>query len=198
MKYHYVNQKKIHKQELIDLTKSTIAIALAFTILYFKPSLNMISLAILFGVSILTAGAGFLLHELAHKYFALRFGAKAFYVSNDKMLIFAIVTAIIGFIFAAPGAVNIRGNLSPKQLGLTSLSGPIVNFLLVGVFLVLSLLFPIFYIGVVINVVLFAFNMIPIPPFDGYKVYKWNKPIYFLFAGIALALYVWVFFLQNL
>ena len=191
MNYRYVNQKFFSRQEVIDLLKSTIAITIAFSILFYN-SQNSLLLTIM--ISLLGAGSGFFLHELAHKYFAIRFGAKAEFRSDDKMLLLAIATSLFGFVFAAPGAVMIAGSLNKKLYGIVSLSGPFTNMLLAVLFFGLSFLHPIFIVAVFVNVLLFVFNMIPLPPFDGAKVYSWDKTVYFIFAGLALLMFVTLYF----
>src|SRR5437762_2913090 len=65
-------------------------------------------------VAVLT---GFLLHELMHKAVAQRYGAWAEFRSSRTGLLFALFTAVIGIVFAAPGAVYIAGPLSREQNG---------------------------------------------------------------------------------
>ncbi len=73
------------------------------------------------------------------------------------------------------------------------------NVFLALIFLVLILLFnnspslilkTFLGFGLTINSLLAAFNMIPAMPFDGKKVYDWNKKIYFTSLIIAIGLFV--------
>jgi Zn-dependent protease len=49
-------------------------------------------------------GTGFMLHELAHKFVAQRYGYWAEYKASPMGLIFTVVmAAMFGFVFAAPG-----------------------------------------------------------------------------------------------
>ena len=67
---------KTSKIELIDITKAWIALSLAFTFIYAGASIingNIskvltVNFLMLFVISLFTAGLGFLLHELAHKF----------------------------------------------------------------------------------------------------------------------------------
>jgi Zn-dependent protease len=54
-------------------------------------------------------GTGFLLHELAHKFTAQRYGYIAEFKLSMNGLFLTIISAVIGFLFAAPGAVVISG-----------------------------------------------------------------------------------------
>ena len=82
---------------------SLVALVIAFSVLGERkvPGLETILITAL-GVS-----TGFLLHEMAHKFVALRFGYWAEYRANMMGLGLAIVMAFGGFLFAAPGAVMI-------------------------------------------------------------------------------------------
>jgi len=172
--------------EIKDLTKSFLAIGVAFTIA--QVGLNILSAQFTYVliVSLITVGIGFLLHEMAHKYFAQRFGCWSEFRSNDRMLLFAIGLSFLGMVFVAPGAVWINGYMSRKQNGIVSAAGPITNLVLAMVFLALSPLGMIATIGFTINTWLALFNMIPIMPFDGSKILKWNKFVYGGIVAVAI------------
>jgi Zn-dependent protease len=135
-----------------------------------------------FALSGLTVGIGFLLHELAHKIVAVRFGQIASFKADYGMLALCIVAAFAGFLFAAPGAVYHRGRITPRQRGLVSVAGPLTNVALAGVFLPLVFL-PGFFgqvgqVGVLVNAFLAAFNMIPFGPLDGKTVLSWSRAVF--------------------
>lgn len=166
--------------EIRDLGKSWFMVSLAFAIAMFGyPWQSGFWVGILF-VGI-TAGAGFLLHELAHKYMAQRYGCQAEYRSFDQMLWLAVALSFFGFVFAAPGAVFIRGyHISKSQNGKISIAGPLTNFALALLFMALipishPILAEIFTYGKGINAMVGIFNLIPFGPFDGKKVFDWNK-----------------------
>ena len=184
--------------ELRDLLKAWIAISIAFAILYSK-SIFSSDFYTKFIIASLSVGIGFLLHELGHKIVAQRYGCFAEFRSFDNMLLFAIVMSFFGFIFAAPGAVMISGKVNKARNGKISATGPITNLVLSLMFLVLiflqlpKLFQDIAYAGFWINPLLALFNMIPFWLFDGYKVWKWNKLVYFSIVTIAFLFMV----LQN-
>ncbi|MGA9097714.1 MAG: site-2 protease family protein [Methanotrichaceae archaeon] len=97
------NSSRIGNTELVDLLLSLIALTVGFAILGER---RMPSVDVLF-VSAIGTGTGFLLHELAHKFVAQRYGYWAEYRANRPGLILIIVMAFLGFILAAPGAVMI-------------------------------------------------------------------------------------------
>jgi Zn-dependent protease len=194
-------------REIRDLLAAWLALGLAFT-LFLDPqlvqdalvgSIDVAGLAAVFGVALLTVGVGFLLHELAHKVVAVRFGQVAAFRADYGMLFLAIMAGLAGFLFAAPGAVVHRGRITDRENGLIALAGPVTNLGLAAVFLALEMGGPgilgvIGTQGLVINLLLAGFNMIPFGPLDGRKVLSWSLPVYLLVAvpsiGLALAIFV--------
>ncbi len=185
---HFHKGIRSSRKEIIDLAKSWIVIGIAFAIALNGASLSPTFFIALF-ISLITVGTGFLLHELAHKFVAQRYGCFAEFRSFDKMLVFALIISFFGFIFAAPGAVMIRGHITKAQRGLISAAGPLTNIILSLGFLLLAsssggILQAIGAYGFIINAWLALFNMIPFAMFDGKKVMDWSKPVY---AGMAVA-----------
>ncbi len=99
-----MSPSRIGNTELIDLLLSLAALTIAFAIL----GERRLPGAEVFFVSAVGTGTGFLLHELAHKYTAQRYGYWAEYRANRPGLLLIIIMAFFGFIFAAPGAVMIH------------------------------------------------------------------------------------------
>lgn len=177
----------MEKGELIDIAVSVIAISVAFSIkgLLFgaQPDFKI------FPIIIVTVGLGFVLHELAHRFVAKRYGAVAFYRGWQSGLMLMLFTSLFGFIFAAPGAVYIYApHLTRRQNGIISLAGPLTNLLLAILFLFVGVVIGIgvnsnigeslaeqfLLYGFATNIWLGFVNMIPIPPLDGSKVMSWD------------------------
>lgn len=190
------------RTEIVDILKAWLALSLAFTFIYAGASVlggdinRIFSLHFLsiFLISMFTAGFGFLLHELAHKFVAQHYGCAAEFRAWDQLLYLAVGLAIfIGFIFAAPGAVMISGMITRKENGIISAAGPATNYVLAMIFLGLSYLLPqwtnIFATGFSINIWLGLFNLIPFGPLDGKKVFDWNKMLWGAMLGIGLFAY---------
>lgn len=201
-----IGKIRTSKTELLDITKAWLALSLAFTFAFsgmsilsgrFSPAaIFSLSFTVLFGISLFTAGIGFLFHELGHKFVAQRYGCAAEFRAFDQMLYIALGLAVVtGFIFAAPGAVMIAGNVTRKENGIISAAGPLVNYSLGLLFLALGFLLPslrfITAVGFQINFWLGLFNMIPFGNFDGIKILHWSR---YIWAAMVAAGVYFVFF----
>jgi len=194
---------KFSSIEKKDLFYAGIMISLAFAILL-SGGFNILNsgFLVVFVISFFTAGLGFLLHELMHKYVAQSYDLWAEFRANYKMLWLAVFFSFFGFIFAAPGAVYIHGKITRERNGKISVAGPLTNLFLAVIFLILiflvsteSIILNTFFgFGLTINSLLAAFNMIPVMPFDGAKIISWNKPIYYTTLILGVGLFVLSFF----
>ena len=187
-------------KEIRDLIISFIVIALGFTILYSNGDYSHIGLV--FPVVMIGVGAGFIFHELGHKFVAMHYGYYAEYELWPTGLIIALVSSFFGFIFAAPGAVVIYSNgMEKKTNGIISIAGPIVNIVLGLIFFLIlgslgdfaytetgAIVYLICVLGTRINFFLAAFNLLPIPPLDGSKVMAWSVPVWLITFAIAALL----------
>jgi Zn-dependent protease len=188
--------------EIIHIIISWLAISYAFAILLMwskygtRPSTEELFNGIFnpLVISLFTVGISFIIHEMSHKIVAQRFGSWAeFRMSPIMLLLMLILVYQFGILFAAPGAVMIYGgNVGRRENGRISLAGPLSNlFLGMAFFLLLSeqgILYEIGRYGVIVNISLALFNMIPFGIFDGRKVWEWNKLVYLLVVIAALLL----------
>ncbi|MGD7042921.1 site-2 protease family protein [Jeotgalibacillus proteolyticus] len=139
----------------------------------------------------ITLLVAFTLHEFAHAYVAWKFGDPT--AKNQGRLTFnplkhldpigTILIFIIGFGWAKPVPVNRFYFKQPRFAGvLVSIAGPLTNLLIAfaaqGVYIALvvsGVQVPAFFSGLLmtmvgLNIVLFVFNLIPLPPLDGYRI----------------------------
>lgn len=154
----------------------------------------MIGFLYALGLSFVVVTTGFFLHEMGHKIVAQRHGAWAEFRVFPFGLIMALAFSFAGFIFAAPGAVYIQGVATRRENGLISIAGPAVNLIIGIPFLLVWYFVPIagipgffIYLMGYINILLAFFNLLPIPPMDGSKIYRWNAPIYAVTFAISIA-----------
>ena len=187
---------KIPARERRDLFIAWLAISVAFMLIFirgggFAPEI----IIFYFVLSLLTVGVGFLVHEMAHKFMAIHYGHWAEFVMDGTMLTVAIaLAALTGVVFAAPGATMIYGQrLEKRENGIISVVGPVSNLVLFALFAIIAfaahsigsgLLFDIGRIGMWVNGMLAAFNMLPIGNLDGKKVLAWNPVIF----GVVIVL----------
>jgi len=121
-----------------------------------------------------------ILHEFGHKFVATAFGLKAVFHAAYRWLGLGLIMKIMrfGFIIFVPAFVEITGNASKLQYALVAVAGPLVNLAL---WLISSYILKkkhvkekykiMLLLSARINMFLFIFNMLPIPPFDGFKFF---------------------------
>ncbi len=153
----------------------------------FGPTTFGLSLQLL-GVAAAAALTGFVAHEMAHKVAAQRRGFWAEFRASAYGLILSVITASIGFLFAAPGATLV-GGIPPydaRSWGRTSLAGPMTNVAFAGAFYAGWLAAFAFRpalagslaILAFVNAWFGAFNLLPFGPLDGRKVYRWDRTVW--------------------
>ncbi len=181
--------------ELFHILVSVLTISLAFTMV-FANTTEINAFTGTFLLVLFTVGLGFIVHELAHRHLALRYGARATYRAWTLGLIFAVITAAFFFFFlSSPGAVYIYGRrLSRDQDGKIALAGPLSNFFLALAFIAGGMLFAgareAFRLGANVNLFLGFFNLLPFFPMDGSKVLAWSYRTWATaFLAFALAMF---------
>ncbi len=193
------------RTELFQLGVAVLGLSAAFTVANLTPFLGGSTLlgyfnsalegvGFIFLAALVSVGSGVGLHEIMHKITAERFGYWAEFRYSIRGLLMAFLFAFLGFIFGAPGATYISGPVTREQNGRISAAGPATNIVLgVAFFAVVLILAPsavvngylildaagyaylLFVYAASINLILAGFNMIPVMPLDGAKVWYWNK-----------------------
>ena len=216
--------ERISRREEFDLFVAWIAISLAFTIIFITPAglfsggvtVDPVVALIFFGISLITVGIGFILHEMGHKFLAMRYGFWAEFRKDNVMLLIAVVlAALVGFVFAAPGATIIYSNtsdgrsISREQNGKISAIGPVINLLLCIPFALLLLFSSgattstyniiriVGTIGLQVNAMIAAFNMLPVSVLDGKKVLAWNVGAFAVLIVAAFGVLLGSFYLVG-
>ncbi len=191
--------------ELQHLAMAVFALTLAlmFVLPGNLPFMQRVQVALTDPINMLAAflavSSGFVFHELAHKFVAIKYGCLAEFRAQMGSLMFAVVFAVAtGLVIAAPGAVQIYGRVNVRENGVISVAGPATNMaiaLLTLPFIVLlsgNAEYILFIVGIG-NGFLGAFNMLPFGPLDGKKVMLWSKVVWAgaFFGSILLALAAW-------
>lgn len=159
---------------------------------------NYIIMTIILGVS-------FIIHELAHKFIAQAYGANARYTLWYPGLLISMVIGVFSggqLVFFAPGFVLISSSFMSKfgfkqvfigenEFGQISLAGPAANIILMMAFKLFSPILPveIYAPMIIINAWIALFNLIPVPPLDGSKIFVWNRALWAIMiitAGASL------------
>jgi Zn-dependent protease len=200
--------ERISRKERIDLVVAWLAISVAFSLIFPRPDLTayLMNLAL----SMVTVGVGFVLHELAHKFTAMKYGYWAEFRKDNIMLLVAVVlAALVGVVFAAPGATMIYGTgITREQNGRISAAGPFTNLVLCIPFALIvvvagglgpdfayrSLLSTIGIIGLQVNAMIAAFNLLPISVLDGRKILAWNPLIFTVMIVAAFGVLIATFY----
>lgn len=198
-------------EEIRQILISILVLSLAFTLVTVGGVGAILSSAPLYVafvafISLVSVCTAFLFHELAHKYVAQRYGCWAEFRMSGQGLALALFTAFIGFLFAAPGAVVVRGNIGRSEMGRVAAAGPLTNAVIGLLFLVADIALPhgilsfVFISVAQINIYLGLFNLIPFGEFDGRKIVSWSVPVFvamiLLLAGLFLAVSGFLFDLK--
>jgi len=161
----------------------------------------------------IATATGFILHEMGHKFVAMGRGYVAHFRIWAWGIALALITAIVSqgqAIFGAPGAVYIAPAAGAASFGayafsqrnavrdntMISAAGPGTNLAFMLFFLLMIFILPtsgfwstVANYGFTLNLGLGSFNMLPIPPMDGYKIFKGSVPL-----GLLIALPLWALF----
>jgi Zn-dependent protease len=216
--------ERISRRERYDLIIAWFAISIAFSLaftggigVWMGDPFNQTTLGdylLYLVLSMVTVGIGFVLHELAHKFSAMHFGFWAEFRKDNLMLLVAVaLAALVGVVFAAPGATIIYGSgVTREQNGKISAAGPITNLILCIPFAILlfvsagldtsdslgSILGMTGIIGLQVNAMIAAFNMLPVSVLDGRKVLAWNPAIFAVLIIAAFGVLIATFYLSIL
>ena len=191
------------KTEINHLTLATLAFTMALAFMFSGGILGALSdpLAFLvYGVlALITFTPGFLVHEIAHKIQARKYGCWAEFRASPSGLRFGVLlAAILGIVFMAPGAVMVAGNTTREQFGKVALAGPVSNVVLWCIGLASAVAFggaggivdDVIYYWMWANGILGALNMLPFGPLDGKKIKTWSDAMFWIWLTITFSM-VW-------
>jgi Zn-dependent protease len=157
----------------------------------FRNNMDIVSAVIALVIIIFSA----ILHEIAHGYVAERFGDPTARLMGRLTLdprkhIDPLMSIALPLLLLISGSPIIIGAAKPvpvdpfnlrdgrKDLALVSLAGPLTNIAIAVIFSLILRIFPwdIFALIVHLNLLLAIFNLIPIPPLDGSKIFALILP----------------------
>jgi len=146
----------------------------------------------------------FLIHEMAHKFVAQRYGLWAEFRLTLIGALLTLISVVSPFKIISPGAVMIAGVAGKDTVGKTAVSGPITNLVIcVGSFaftFLIPLRNPLFEVALfcaAFNAFIAVLNLVPFGMFDGWKVFQWSKLIWVLAFLSSAALLVEIFWLYS-
>lgn len=180
----------------IFIAISVLTIAFSFALAPFPPIANISRVIDNLPLAFIAIITAFFCHELAHKYIGQRYGYwSEFRMFGQGLLLALFLGVFAGFIFAAPGAVQIMGMPNREETGKISVAGPLTNIILAGICLGITIVTTgiitsiAFFIGY-INAFLALFNLIPFGFFDGKKIFAWRKDIWGLLIALSIILII--------
>jgi len=162
---------------------------------------------------IIAISMGFILHEIAHRAVARRYGCFARYYLDPIGVLITALSLLLPIRFLAPGYVGIA--MPPfltlheyKELsGKIAISGPLTNIIISLIGLIIIELFkcrllplaPVPYIMslelFIVNSWLALFNLIPLGPLDGSKVFRWSIVKWFIAFLVSIILFIYSYVL---
>lgn len=186
------------KDELRDLTIAFIVLVFCFA--FATSGFNLHAFISCLPIVIVGVAIGSVLHELGHKFAAMKYGCRSEFKLWPLGLLVAVVSSFFGVVFATPGTVRTYAdNLTDEIDGKIAVAGPMANMVLALIFIAIAalmyplkaysmifeLIFLICAIGFSVNSFLAAFNLFPVYSLDGTKVLKWNMGIWILVMAIS-------------
>jgi len=140
----------------------------------------------------------FLLHEIAHKLVAQRYGLWAEFRLTIFGALITLLSIISPFKIVSPGAVMIAGNAGKESVGRTAIAGPLVNIILSSVsfaltFTPLGLFLVVAVYSAFFNAFIAVFNLIPMGMLDGLKIFHWNKLLWGIVFIVSTVLLIIAF-----
>ncbi|MEM0340535.1 MAG: hypothetical protein QXN05_03155 [Acidilobaceae archaeon] len=184
------------EQEIREPT-SWIAGILAILIAFLGPSvlspwslLEPHKLGIVIGVLL-----GFIVHEFMHRNVARLYGLSSEFVAHIPGLVITAVSALLPIRILTPGYVRVYGHSSRKGYAFSIAAGPLSNIIiaLLGVLVSQSLNYPLRVIAIEVaevNLWLAFFNLLPIPPLDGYKLASLDLRLWL--SLLMLLVFIWL------
>lgn len=190
------------RHELLHITAAMLALAaVLFIVFRANPGFGRIAslpLPVQIAAALLISTAGFVFHELGHKFTAQHFGHwSEFRASWSGLALALVIAAVVHVPIAAPGATWHNAH-SRRDQGKISAAGPLVNYLValmafpltLGADARASVAGELGGIVMTFSTILALFNLIPIGPLDGRKILSWNPLVYAMMVALGIGLFI--------
>ncbi|MBN1280706.1 MAG: hypothetical protein JXA00_03565 [Candidatus Thermoplasmatota archaeon] len=197
---------------LIAIAVLTVAFTCTFSktnLLFFllKGSVSISSFLYFMPIAFIGIVSAFFVHELSHKFMAQKYRLWSEFRMYPRGLVVSLFLAFLtGLVFAAPGAVMFRGDARSKEYGRIAAAGPGANIVIAVVTYVLYyfVFYDIAFWGLLVgficlvNLLLATFNLIPLDPLDGRKVFVTSELLWFVLFSTSVLLLGGLFVSGNL
>ncbi|MEB3772466.1 MAG: hypothetical protein GSR82_02150 [Desulfurococcales archaeon] len=137
---------------------------------------------------------GMVIHESAHKYAGRKNGCVSMYVTTTWGVLVTLASGFFPVKLLIPGYTSIACFYRLTSKGEFEISswGPLTNIILafIGIIVYRLGVYPLFTLGFTgINVWLALFNLLPIPPLDGWKMMKTNITAWGIMFAVTIVLF---------
>lgn len=200
-------------EEIRDIGISTAALGLAFTVLFFGNGDPGFIISSDFVPALVAATAlaavSFLPHVFSHRVSSRAIKAHGEYRMWKPGILIAVLSPFVGpFVFAATGGMEMftrkgeryghwEPHLDVDQVGLVTVLGPLMSVMIAVIFAFMSDAFTVavqgqnlLSLGVRMNAFIAISSMLPFYPLDGYKILRWETPIWIFVMVLALLLFL--------
>jgi Zn-dependent protease len=137
---------------------------------------------------------GFIIHEVAHKLAAQKHGLQAEFRINPMLALISLISIALPVKFVAPGAVVIWGPYITRRIEAEiSSAGPLTNIVIAFIGLAVRSIKTLGIYGyyiLLINSFLALFNLLPLPMFDGGKLFQSDLRIWLALFSLSLLLFM--------
>ncbi len=188
----------LSRREILAILISAIAFSLAYLL---KDRLQVQGITIL--VFIVMGGMATITHELSHRFLAHHWkGDSEFQLWEIGTLMMLATAWLFGTVFAKPSRTLIAStdHLTSRQSVLVTLAGPAANLAFaLGSLLLLPLggVLSLFgQAGFSMNLLCCVYDLIPVAPMDGKKLFHFHKAVWVAVFVPLLLLYLFVFLLS--
>jgi Zn-dependent protease len=187
----------LSKREFLVIAASALIFSLAFLL---KDRLQIQGVTIL--VFILMGGMATVAHELSHRFFAHRWQSDSEFQFWGLGTVMMLVTAwLFGNVFSKPSRTltSSTDHLTSEQGVLVAIAGPLANIVFALASLLLlplgGVLTLIGQAGFSMNLLSCVYDLVPVVPMDGKRLFAYNKIIWAALFFPLLFLYIAIFML---